>query len=285
MATGYELLDNGNGRKLERFGAYLLVRPASQALWQPARSEDVWCLADAEFSRDNGAHWERRGRLPNEWMIEIEGVKMILSATDFGHLGVFPEHVTLWSDLRRFCCSAATELGRPPRVLNLFAYSGGATMAMALAGAEVCHLDAAKGMVDWARRNASANGVDNAPVRWIIDDALRFVQREARRGVCYDGVVLDPPSFGRGRQGQVFKIENHLLPLLAAIRNIMPEPRFVVLSCHTPELGPTALQNVLTGVFGRAGEFRSGEMIIDNRQQECSPLPCGSFALMSRYGV
>lgn len=282
MANEYELLDSGDGRKLERFGDCILIRPAAQAVWPPTLAESEWARADASFSRQKGLHWEMHGHVPPEWTVQIEGVKMLLSATDFGHLGVFPEHAVLWRELRELCRRSRDRLGRAPNVLNLFAYSGGATMALAQAGAEVCHLDAARGMVDWARRNAGINGLDNAPIRWIVDDALKFVKREVRRGRTYDAVILDPPSFGRGRQGQVFKIEQHLVPLLKELCALVPEPVFVLLTCHTPEFGATVLGNVLRTVFNTNDcEVRNGEILLPGANDRLA-LPCGNYALLSR---
>jgi 23S rRNA (cytosine1962-C5)-methyltransferase len=239
MATAYEVIDSGEGRKLERFGDYRLIRPCSQAIWRPR--EASWS-ADAEFVRDSG--W--KGRLPNEWEIEIESVVMQLRPTDFGHLGLFPEHAMHIEWLRS---------QQPERLLNLFAYSGLISLALGKQCA-VCHVDAAKGMVEWAKENAARNAIDS--IRWIVDDAVKFMKREVRRGAQYDAVVLDPPTFGRGRQGEVFKLERDILTLLELTHAL--KPKAILLTCHTPGVTPTTLSNLL-GARSEAGEVVLGDHI------------------------
>jgi 23S rRNA (cytosine1962-C5)-methyltransferase len=190
-----------------------------------------------------------------------------IAPTDFGHLGVFPEHAALWHDLRSLCKGA--------NILNLFAYSGGATLAFAQEGAKVCHLDASKGMVDWARANAALNGLGKAPIRWIVDDAIKFLRREAKRGVRYDGILLDPPTFGRGSKGEIFKIESDLPILLDLCRQVLAEQaRFLVLSCHTPGMTPLALGNIMAQLFPTS-ERSAGEMALVS--EGALPIPSGSF--------
>lgn len=252
----YELMDSGDGEKLERFGKYVLQRPCGQALWQ---KEGEW-KCDARFTRADG--WT--GNLPKMWEAEHEGIRFKLKATDFGHVGMFPEHAEHW----KWMCEQVA--GRQARVLNLFAYSGGATLALAKAGVEVCHVDAAKGMVDWARENAALNGLEDRPIRWIVDDAIKFLKREVRRGSRYEGVILDPPSFGRGAQGQVFKIEEDLPSLLQLCQEVLSDqPRFMLLSCHTPGITPLVLKHLVGG--------ECGEMVISGKRD----LPCGSYARVS----
>ncbi|MBO7720890.1 MAG: class I SAM-dependent methyltransferase [Kiritimatiellae bacterium] len=261
----YELLDSGGGRKLERFGAYVLARPCSQALWRPERGEAEWKRADASFDREDGNRWHGRGNLPKEWTVSTGGVRFKLGGTDFGHLGVFPEQRAQWRWLRG-------ELGRGgggASVLNLFAYSGGSTIAAALAGASVCHLDASRGMVERARENARLNAVADGPIRWIVDDAHKFMKREIRRGRSYDAVVLDPPTFGRGAAGEMYKIERDLettLSLTAAL--LSPKPRFVLFSSHTPGVSRIVAENVLSQFFPSA-EMESGEMLLEGRGRSC----------------
>ncbi len=262
----YQLIDSGEGLKFERFGKYSLIRPCQQALWKkqhPAK----WGEADATFSREHKNGWNIRTKLPQEWEAEVGGVKFKISPTDFGHLGVFPEHAKLWDDLRPLCKEA--------NILNLFAYSGGATLGFAQEGAKVCHLDASKGMVDWARENAKRNGMEKAPIRWIVDDAMKFLRREIKRDVRYDGILLDPPTFGRGSQGEVFKIEEDLIPLLELCRTVLSKnPRFLVLSCHTPGVTPIALENVAKQMFAGA-KIETGEMLLAS--DGALPIPSGSF--------
>ena len=215
MTDDYELLDSGDGRKLERFGKYVLARPCSQAMWRPCKSCSEWELADASFDREDGNRWHGRSNLPKEWQIETAGIRFKLGGTDFGHLGIFPEQRAQWRWIReRVEATTAIDGSRRLSVLNLFAYSGGSTMASALAGADVCHLDASQSMVEWARENAALNGLTEAPIRWIVEDAHKFLGREIRRGHRYDGIILDPPSFGRGAKGEVYKIERDLAKTL-----------------------------------------------------------------------
>lgn len=275
----YELLDSGNGEKLERFGDYILRRPCSQAVWNPALSLDKWEKADASFDRKNGNCWQNRTSLPEKWEVSIEGIKFNLSGTDFGHLGVFPEQRPVWEWIRSSSIKFKKITNRPAKVLNLFAYSGGSTMAAALGGAEVCHLDASQGMVDWARTNAALNGLKDSPIRWIVDDVMKFLKRELKRGRKYDGIVLDPPSFGRGKQGEVFKIEKEINPLLAACHALLDkEAAFVILSAHTPGFTPIILENLLKKFLSPlGGETTSGEMMLTGKTN-VYPLPNGTWA-------
>lgn len=255
----YELIDSGNGEKLERFGRYRLVRPCAQAVWMPDRAH-LWSGIDGRFVRDVG--WS--GNLPADWKIQLGRLSFRLTPTPFGHLGIFPEHRALWN---RVIAS------RPATLLNLFAYSGGLTVAAAKEGVQVCHVDASRGMVDWARENAALNGLKEAPIRWIVEDVLKFVGREVRRGRRYDAIILDPPTYGRGAQGEVFKIERDLPPLLTGCRQLLSEtPACVVLSCHTPGFSPLVLKHLLQQA-GFEGELEGGEMILEGNR----PVPCGAY--------
>lgn len=277
--NGYELLDSGAFQKLERFGSVVLSRPCAQAVWQQTLPKAEWQKVTATFFRDGGNQWRGRDKLPETWAIDVDGTKFQLSSTDFGHLGIFPEQRDQWRRIRETCEEYAKRHGRPARVLNLFAYSGGSTLAAALAGAEVCHVDASKGMVDWARKNAALNGLEEKPVRWIVDDVTKFLERELRRERQYDLLILDPPSYGRGAKGEVFKIENDLPPLLALLGKLMsPQPLGVLLSCHTPELTPISLHHMLLQQFGRnGGKVEHGEMQLRGAANVL-PVPSGSFA-------
>jgi 23S rRNA (cytosine1962-C5)-methyltransferase len=260
----YRLIDSGNGQKWERFGSFTLHRPCPQAVWRPLSTPE----ADASFTREDSNRWSFKKPLPKSWEVEIEGVKLKISPTDFGHLGVFPEHAGLWPWIKQ-------HISKGTKVLNLFAYSGGATLAAAQAGAEVCHLDASKGMVDWARENAKINGLEGAPIRWIVDDALKFLGREVKRGNRYDGIILDPPTFGRGNKGEVFKIEEEIIPLLELCKKVLSErPKFLILTCHTPGFTPLVLEHLLTQILGTKVE--SGELLI--RSEGALPIPSGTFA-------
>jgi 23S rRNA (cytosine1962-C5)-methyltransferase len=273
----YELLDSGQQRKLERFGPVVLSRPCAQAVWEPALPSDAWARADASFDREEGHRWTGRHALPDPWILEICGFRLRLSGTDFGHLGVFPEQRPLWAWIRNMLTDGSAT-GRP-RVLNLFAYSGGATLAAALAGAEVCHLDASRGMVDWARANAELNGLSVHPIRWIVDDVNKFLQREVRRDRQYDAILLDPPSFGRGREGELYKIERDLPETLdLCVRLLSDSPRFLLLSAHTPGFTPIALENLLKQALPRRDRgFEKGEMLLSGGP-DVLPVPSGAFA-------
>ncbi|WP_395739713.1 class I SAM-dependent methyltransferase [Prosthecobacter sp.] len=278
-SNGYELLDSGSFQKLERFGSVVLSRPCAQAVWQQTLAKADWQKVTATFFRDGGNQWRGRDKLPETWAIEVDGTKFQLSSTDFGHLGIFPEQRDQWRRIREVCTEYAKKHNRPARVLNLFAYSGGSTLAAAHAGAEVCHVDASKGMVDWARKNAALNGLEEKPVRWIVDDVTKFLERELRRDRQYDLLILDPPSYGRGAKGEVFKIENDLPPLLSLLGKLMSDqPLGVLLSCHTPELTPISLHHLLLQQFGRkGGKVEHGEMQLRGTASVL-PVPSGSFA-------
>ena len=269
MAEDYELLDSGAGRKLERFGAHVLARPCSQAMWRQALSAAEWARADASFDREDGNRWHGRANLPREWVVETAGIKFRLGGTDFGHLGIFPEQRAQWEWIRRTVRCAADGRSAVPRVLNLFAYSGGSTLAAAQGGAEVCHLDASKGMVEWARENARLNGLAESPIRWIVDDAHKFMRREVRRGRRYDAVILDPPTFGRGASGEMYKIERDLPETLALVKGLLSEaPLFVLFSSHTPGLSCVVAENIVGQSFPSA-RLDSGEMLLEGRSLPC----------------
>lgn len=262
----YTCIDSGNERKLEAFGPYRFIRPCPQAIWEPQHPEE-WEKHQGEFVREQGNRWKKK-TAPASWEIQFEALHFKLMPTDFGHLGLFPEHAMHWNWMTNRITSKTS------KVLNLFAYSGGATLALAKKGAHVCHLDASKGMVQWARENAALNGLEEAPIRWIVDDALKFLKREVRRKVCYDGMLLDPPSFGRGSQGQVFKIERDLILLLKLCREVLSPKGFLVLTAHTPGLTPLVLEHLVSQTL-KAGKVESGEMVIPSTS---FPLPSGSYA-------
>jgi 23S rRNA (cytosine1962-C5)-methyltransferase len=272
MRDDYELLDSGDGRKLERFGRFVLARPCSQALWRTERGEGEWRGADASFDREEGNRWHGRGNLPKEWTIETAGVKFKLGGTDFGHLGIFPEQRAQWKWIRQTVQAAASR--GSVSALNLFAYSGGSTMAAALGGAQVCHLDASKGMVEWAKENARLNGLAESPIRWIVDDAHKFMRREIRRNRRYDAIILDPPTFGRGAGGEMYKIERDLKETFSLVRGLLSDrPLFVLFSSHTPGLSRIVAENILSQIFPSA-RLESGEMLLEGRSLSC---PSGIF--------
>jgi 23S rRNA (cytosine1962-C5)-methyltransferase len=260
---GYELLDSGHGRKLERVGPWVVDRTAPQAFWAPTLAQSEWRRADARHHRSDqgGGRWETRTQMPDRWEVAIEGLTLHAKLTPFGHLGLFAEHAAFWPWLTEVSRRAAA-LG-PFEVLNLFAYTGGATLACARGGAAVCHVDAAKGVVDWARDNATASGLAARPVRWIVDDCTAFLKREARRGHRYQALILDPPSYGRAGRGVVWKIEEALPSLLDACRAVLDEaPAFILFSCHSPSFSPIVIENLLTERFERPAAAASGEMTV-----------------------
>lgn len=264
IQDGYELLDSGGEAKLERFGDVVLARPCAQAVWKPQRKA-LWQTADATFDREGGNHWHGRSRLPKEWTVRVADIAFRLSGTDFGHLGIFPEQRAQWQWIRETLRAEKAVTGRTLNVLNLFAYSGGSTLASALGGAEVCHVDASKGMVQWARGNAELNKLTSHPIRWIVDDVHKFMNRELRRGRKYDGIILDPPTYGRGGNGETYKIERDLsettLRLCRAL--LSNRPLFMLLSAHTPGHTPIVLENILRQALdGLGGTFSAGEMCL-----------------------
>ena len=265
MNDDYELIDSGDGRKFERFGAYTLVRPCSQAMWRP-RDAAAWRTATASFDREDGNRWHGRNALPKEWTIETVGIRFKLGGTDFGHLGIFPEQREQWKWIRETVKGGVEKRkgkGGSVSVLNLFAYSGGSTIAAAQGGAEVCHLDAAKGMVQWARENAALNGLQDRPVRWIADDVHKFLRREVRRGRRYDAVILDPPTFGRGANGELYKIERDLQETLGLVRDVLSEtPIFVLFSSHTPGLSCRVAENIIRQAFPACRSVEADEMLL-----------------------
>ncbi len=272
----YELIDSGNGRKLERFGSITLDRPCSQAVWSPT-NPTLWKQANASFTRKEGLKWNGREKLPDSWMAEINGVQMKLSITDFGHIGVFPETRAIWDWIRSRVSTESKVRREPLQFLNLFAYSGGATMAAAQGGAHCCHVDASKGMVQWARQNAEINQLKEHPIRWIVDDVNKFLTREIKRGRQYDAILLDPPSFGRGKSGELYKIENALLQTLQLVHKVLStSPSFVYLTSHTPGFSPIVLKNLIAQKLGQ-GQFQCGEMLLTGNDSGFS-LPSGTWA-------
>lgn len=273
---GYRLLDSGNENKLERVGPYLLLRPSPQSVWSQSHPGEKWNSADAVYIRSStgGGNWDFKHRLPDKWEIEYEGLRFFIKPTGFGHLGLFPEQAENWKWIK----DKIREAERPVNVLNMFAYTGGSSLAAASAGATVCHVDAAKGVVDWARENAALSGLNDRPIRWIVDDVTKFIEKEVRRGKTYDAVILDPPSFGRGAKGEVWKIEEDLPKLLDMCRQILSDnPVFILLSCHSPGFTPLVLQNLLAEMMkDKAGVLSSGEMVIPEETGKL--LPSGTYA-------
>jgi 23S rRNA (cytosine1962-C5)-methyltransferase len=277
IVNDYQLLDSGDGRKLERFGDFVLNRPASQAVWRKTLPDDIWSNAHVIVDRDGKKTLLQRSKIPSTWSTTIEGIVFKLSVTDFGHIGVFPEQRSNWERLQDLVAHRIQH-DSAPNILNLFAYSGGSTLACAKAGAKVTHLDASKGMVSWARENADLNGLSEAPIRWIVDDVIKFCERELRRGSTYDGIILDPPTYGRGKANEVFKIEEHLPYLLELCASLLTKtPLFILLSCHTPGFSPTVLQHLLQqSLHLNGGTYEPGEMLLEGGHDAVFDLPNGT---------
>ena len=272
----YALLDSGHGRKLEQFGTIILDRPCAQAVWSP-RKPKLWKTADAFFTRKAGLEWQGRDRLPDSWQVKINDLSLKLSTTDFGHLGVFPETRDMWTWITNTFRREAPKRKEPLNFLNLFAYSGGATLAGAKGGANCCHVDASKGMVQWARQNAQLNSLETHPIRWIVDDVNKFLQREIRRGTRYDAVLLDPPSFGRGKAGELYKIEDALLVTLDLVKAVLSDkPCFVYLTSHTPGFTPIVLNKLLFQLLPK-GKLENGEMLLTG-ENGVLPVPSGTWS-------
>ena len=262
----YELIDAGGGARLERFGEHLTDRPHGSAYGE-RRSPKRWVDADLRFDRDGGWSGPGLAAAVDGWTADIAGVELLLRPTEAGQVGCFPEHAALvpWLrervDVRR---ATAPDDAPAPRVLHLFAYTGLATLAMAAAGGSVAHVDAARPSVAWARRNAAANGLEDAPIRWLVDDAPGFVARERRRGNRYDGIVLDPPTYGHGASGRPWRLETGLDPLLIDCRAILAPDGFILLTAHTEHLGEDQLAERLSRALRRpAGDVQSGRLELD----------------------
>lgn len=272
----YQLLDAGNGMRLERWGNVTLSRPDPQVIW-PARNSNGWNNVDAVYHRSDrgGGEWEFRSRIPESWVVKYKGLSFIVHPTNFKHTGLFPEQAVNWDWIRAQIKGADRQL----RVLNLFGYTGAATVAAAAAGADVTHLDASKGVVTWCKDNIAESGLSDRPVRYIVDDAIKFVQREARRGKQYDAIIMDPPSFGRGSRGEVWKLEEHLWGLFEDCREILsPNPAFFLVNSYTTGISPVIIRNMLAELLaGKGGTLSCGEVGLPI-QADGKILPAGIFA-------
>ena len=261
----YELLDSGDGAKLERFGKYILVRPDRGILWQRSLPAKTWDDADAEFepSENGEGRWECKRAVPERWLMRYGNLSFWARLTPFRHTGVFPEQAPHWDWMSEKIKSAQ----RPVSVLNLFAYTGIATLVAASAGASVTHLDASKPTIGWARENAQAAGLADRPIRWMLDDAIKFVKREGRRGKRYDGIIIDPPVFGRGPLGEVWRFAKSFPVLIAACKNILAEqPLFVIMTAYEIEESSLMLANVLADWLGqRGGNIEAGELVLQTK--------------------
>ena len=239
----YEVLDTSGGEKLERWGKYLLVRPDPQVIWNTPHEHPGWKKKNGHYHRSSkgGGEWEFIN-LPDEWSISYKDLTFHLKPFSFKHTGLFPEQAVNWDWFSDLIAHA----GRPVKVLNLFAYTGGATVSAAKAGAQVTHVDASKGMVSWAKENAAASGLADAPIRWLVDDCTKFVEREIRRGNHYDGIIMDPPSYGRGPKGEIWKIEENIFPFVELTAKLLSDkPLFFLINSYTTGLQPAVLSYML----------------------------------------
>ena len=267
----YALLDSGHGRKLERYGPYRVVRPEPQCLWTPRLAESVWEAADAVFEpsdEDEAGRWRFKGRPKETWPLSWGGVKFQGRFTNFRHLAFFPEQAANW----RWLDAQVRAAGGQPRVLNLFGYTGVASLAMAAAGAAVTHVDASKKAVGWARENAALSGLADRPIRWIAEDARKYVRREVRRGSKYEGIVLDPPKYGRGPDGEIWRLFENLPELAALCAELLSEnAAFLVLNAYAERISGAALSGLLAqSLAGRGGTIDWGELALvqeDGRRQ------------------
>lgn len=264
----YALLDSGNGRKLERYGRVIVDRPEPQALWSPSLPEAKWAAADAIFTDSGGedsetGKWKLNKDVADTWTVKWNDVAMVCRLMSFRHMGLFPEQLTHWN----WVADKIRTAGRPLNILNLFAYTGAASLSAAAAGAQVTHLDASKKAIQWAKDNQEASGLQDKPIRWICDDAKAFVARELRRGKKYDGIILDPPKFGRGPDGERWQIEEdlaHFLKDCAAL--LSDQPSFMILTAYAMRLSSVSLSSLMRDILGdRGGQFDQGELLI---QQE-----------------
>ena len=274
----YEVIDTSGGEKLERWGDYILVRPDPQVIWDTPRTDRRWKQKNGHYHRSSkgGGEWEFF-QLPEEWCIRYRELTFRLKPFSFKHTGLFPEQAVNW-DWFSSIIKERKKAGQPVKVLNLFAYTGGATLAAAKAGAAVTHVDASKGMVSWAKENAAASGLTDAPIRWLVDDCVKFVEREIRRGNTYDAIIMDPPSSGRGPKGEIWKIEESIFPFLRLTAQILSKDAcFFLINSYTTGLQPAVLsymlQTVITPQFG--GHVEAGEIGLPVSSNSLI-LPCGA---------
>ncbi len=277
----YEVIDTSSGEKLERWGKYVLVRPDPQVIWSTPKSDPLWKNYDAIYSRSSsgGGKWSNL-RLPEVWQVRYGELTFNVKPMNFKHTGVFPEQAANWD----FIMDRIRGAGRPIQVLNLFAYTGGATLAAAAAGASVCHVDAAKGMVAWAKENARASGLADRPIRWIVDDCAKFVEREIRRGRTYDAIIMDPPSYGRGPSGEIWKLEENLYPFVQLVSRVLSDnPLFIIINSYTTGLAPSVLGYLLnTIVSTRFGGHTDCDELGLPVTDSGLALPCGSTGRWTR---
>lgn len=272
----YQLIDSGDFQKLEQIGEYRVIRPSLNSPYKKTDSA-LWKNIDAEYIKSDkgGGEWKYYNKIPNSYTIEFSSMQFLIKLTPFGHIGLFPEQADNWNLIR--------SIGKSKKnleVLNLFAYSGASTIAALQAGMSVCHVDSSSGMVEWASDNVKLNHLDDKKIRWIVDDVVKFLKREIKRGKKYNGFVLDPPSFGRGAKGEIWKIERDLIELMETLMQLSDNaPEFIILSCHTTGYSPIALERILHSMISRSGKFYSTELHINEKFKSKMPGGFSSYYL------
>lgn len=287
----YEVIDCSKGEKLERWGDYLLVRPDPQVIWDTPKKETGWHKMNGHYHRSSkgGGEWEFF-QLPKEWTIQYslpinKKLTFHLKPFSFKHTGLFPEQAANWNWFSQLIADAVSK-GRQVKVLNLFAYTGGATLAAAAAGASVTHVDASKGMITWAKENAISSGLKDAPIRWLVDDCVKFVEREIRRGNHYDAIIMDPPSYGRGPKGEIWKIEESVYPLIQLCSQILTDnPLFFLINSYTTGLQPAVLSYMISTVLGTANGTVTASEIGLPVSSNGLVLPCGASGRYEATGI
>ena len=276
----YEIIDMANGEKLERWKDIILVRPDPQIIWKERQYPDKWKNANAKYVRSNtgGGHWEYRNKLPEAWQIRYKNLTFNIKPMGFKHTGIFPEQAVNWDWMIDKISKAVREEKREIKVLNLFAYTGGATVACLYSGASVCHVDSSKGMVTWAKENVESSGLKDKPVRYIVDDVVKFVNREIRRENKYDAIIMDPPSYGRGANGEVWKFEEDIEDLVKLCMKVLSEkPLFFLINSYTTGISSMVLESILKINTRGKGKFENGEIGIPMANSNLI-LPCGIYA-------
>ncbi len=279
----YELIDCSCGERLERWGNITLIRPDPQVIWKTEKKNPLWKKADAIYhrSQSGGGQWEVRNKIPDFWTIDYRDLTFNIKTMGFKHTGLFPEQATNWD----LTADIIKNAGREVKVLNLFAYTGGATISALKAGASVCHVDASKGMTLWAKENAQSSGVADKSVRWIVDDCIKFVQREIRRGNKYDIIIMDPPSYGRGPGGEVWKLENEVYSFVELCSQVLSDdPLMVLINSYTTGLSPSVMEYILGAVVQkRFGGKVTGSEIGLRATENGLVLPCGASAIWTKF--
>ena len=272
----YEILDMANGEKLERWNNIYLIRPDPQIIWKEKSYPEKWKQANARYNRSSsgGGNWQRYKKIPDAWQVKYKDLTFNIKPMGFKHTGLFPEQAVNWD----WMINKIKNAGREIKVLNLFAYTGGATVACSYARASVCHVDSSKGMVTWAKENVASSGLADRPVRYIIDDVTKFVQREIRRGNKYDAIIMDPPSYGRGKNGEVWQFENNIADLVELCSQVLSDnPLFFLINSYTTGISSKVLENILTlKLHKKYGKLSSGEIGLPMKESNLI-LPCGIY--------